>query len=219
MKFTRDELRRAMLLYAVTDRSWLKGRTLEEDVEAALKNGVTFLQLREKELPDREVLAQAVRLKRLARVYHVPFVVNDRVEIALESGADGVHVGQKDIRGRDIRAMLGPDRILGVTANTVELALAAQAAGADYLGVGAVFGTATKKDARHLPLERLQAICGAVDIPVVAIGGISAQNIRLLSGSGAAGAAVVSALFAAPDVGAAARDMLVRAREMAAAHG
>ena len=219
MKFTRDELRRAMLLYAVTDRSWLNGRTLEEDVEAALKNGVTFLQLREKELPGREGLAQAVRLKELARAYRVPFVVNDRVELALESGADGVHVGQKDIRGRDIRAMLGPDRILGVTANTVELALAAQAAGADYVGAGAVFGTSTKKDANPLTMDRLRAICRAVDIPVVAIGGISAQNIHLLSGSGAAGAAVVSALLAAPDIGAAARDLLARAREMEAGHG
>ncbi len=208
-----------MALYAVTDRGWLNGRTLEQDVEAALRGGATFVQLREKALPEAAILEQAKRLKALCARYGAPFVVNDSVEIALESGADGVHVGQSDIQGRDIRALIGPDRILGMTANTVELALAAQAAGADYLGVGAVFGTSTKKDARPLPLQRLRAICDAVDIPVVAIGGINAGNLLKLTGSGADGVAVVSALFGAEDITAAAAELLAKSKAMVAGNG
>lgn len=219
MKFTKDELRRAMLLYAVTDRGWLNGRTLVQDVETVLKNGATFLQIREKELDDQEFLNEAKQLKTLARQYRVPFVVNDRVDIALKCGADGVHVGQSDIVGQDVRAMIGPDKILGISANTVETAQAAQAAGADYIGVGAVFGTTTKKDAKNLSVCQLREICSAVDIPVVAIGGIGAGNIGRLAGSGVDGVAVVSALFAAADIGAATRDLLEKARAMVSAHG
>lgn len=219
MNFTKDELRRSMLLYAVTDRSWLNGRALDEDVATVLENGATFLQIREKELDSASFLAEAKKLKELAGRFHVPFVVNDSVEIALACGADGVHVGQSDIVGKDVRAMIGPDMILGISANTVETARAAQAAGADYIGVGAVFGTTTKKDAKNLTVPQLRAICDSVDIPVVAIGGVNAGNIAQLQGSGVDGVAVVSALFAAQDIGAATRDLLEKARSMVASHG
>ena len=149
MKFTKDEIRSAMLLYAVTDRAWLGARTLPEVAEEVLQNGATFLQVREKGMDHAAFLAEAGELKALAGRYHVPFVVNDSVEVALECGADGVHVGQSDIQGRDIRALIGPDKILGISANTVETALSAQKAGADYIGVGAVFGTTTKKGHRR----------------------------------------------------------------------
>ena len=205
------DVRAALRLYAVTDRSWLGGRALAEVTDEILAGGATFLQLREKELKGEALLAQARALKAVAARHHVPFVVNDDVEAALAVDADGVHVGQDDIMGRDIRALIGPDKILGMTARTVEAALAAQRAGADYLGVGAVFGTTTKKNARPLSLDELRAICAAVDIPVVAIGGVNAENILELRGSGAAGAAVVSGLYAQPHPGAAAK----RLRELA----
>lgn len=219
MSVSRDDIRRAMRLYAVTDRSWLGGRTLPEVTEAVLANGATFLQVREKGLDHDAFLAEAEVLKEQAARHQVPFVVNDSVEVALECGADGVHVGQSDIQGRDIRAMIGPDKILGISANTVETAVAAQRAGADYIGVGAVFGTTTKKDAKALSVAELRAICDAVDIPVVAIGGISADNILSLKGSGVDGVAVVSALFAQPDPGAAAARLRALSDEMVAAHG
>ena len=219
MKFTKDEIRSAMLLYAVTDRAWLGARTLPEVAEEVLQNGATFLQVREKGLDHAAFLAEAGELKALAGRYHVPFVVNDSVEVALECGADGVHVGQSDIRGRDIRALIGPDKILGISANTVEIALAAQRAGADYIGVGAVFGTTTKKDAKNLSVEQLRAICDAVDIPVVAIGGIGAENLLQLRGSGVDGVAVVSAIFAQPDPGAAAKRLRALAEELVGRHG
>lgn len=219
MKFTKDEIRSAMLLYAVTDRAWLGARTLPEVAEEVLQNGATFLQVREKGLDHAAFLAEAGELKALAGRYHVPFVVNDSVEVALECGADGVHVGQSDIRGRDIRALIGPDKILGISANTVETALAAQRAGADYIGVGAVFGTTTKKDAKNLSVEQLRAICDAVDIPVVAIGGIGAENLLQLRGSGVDGVAVVSAIFAQPDPGAAAKRLRALAEELVGRHG
>ena len=218
MKFTRDELRASMLLYAVTDRAWLEGRALPDVVEEVLANGATFLQVREKGMDHDAFLAEASILKEQAARYHVPFVVNDSVEVALACGADGVHVGQSDIQGRDIRALIGPDRILGISANTVDTAVAAQKAGADYIGVGAVFGTTTKKDAKNLTVEQLRAICSAVDIPVVAIGGISADNILALRGSGVDGVAVVSAIFAQPDPGAAAKRLRALAEELTA-HG
>ena len=219
MKFTKDEIRSAMLLYAVTDRAWLGARTLPEVAEEVLQNGATFLQVREKGLDHAAFLAEAGELKALAGRYHVPFVVNDSVEVALECGADGVHVGQSDIRGRDIRALIGPDKILGISANTVETALSAQKAGADYIGVGAVFGTTTKKDAKNLSVEQLRAICDAVDIPVVAIGGIGAENLLQLRGSGVDGVAVVSAIFAQPDPGAAAKRLRALAEELVGRHG
>ncbi len=219
MKFTKDEIRSAMLLYAVTDRAWLGARTLPEVAEEVLQNGATFLQVREKGMDHAAFLAEAGELKALAGRYHVPFVVNDSVEVALECGADGVHVGQSDIQGRDIRALIGPDKILGISANTVETALSAQKAGADYIGVGAVFGTTTKKDAKNLSVEQLRAICDAVDIPVVAIGGIGAENLLQLRGSGVDGVAVVSAIFAQPDPGAAAKRLRALAEELVASHG
>ena len=206
MKYSKDHIRRAMRLYAVTDRAWLReGETLAGVCARALDGGATFLQLREKDLAPGRIEAEARELQALCAARGVPFVVNDSVEIALASGADGVHVGQSDIHGRDIRAIIGPDRILGISARTVAEAAAAEAAGADYIGVGAVFPTGTKRDARPMDLDLLRSITAAVSIPAVAIGGINADNIMALAGTGVAGVAVVSALFAAEDVTAAAR--------------
>ncbi len=219
MKFTKDEIRRGMLLYAVTDRSWLKnGQTLCSVCGEVLENGATFLQIREKDLDADSFEAEAAELKALCARYAVPFVVNDSVEIALAIGADGVHVGQTDIRGRDIRRLIGPDRILGISAGTVEEAVAAEQAGADYIGVGAVFGTSTKRNARNLTVEKLREIVSAVSIPVVAIGGINARNLMELRGSGVDGVAVVSAIFAADDPGRATKELLALAKEMVS-HG
>lgn len=219
MKFTKAEIRDAMLLYAVTDQTWLKeGQTLPSVCEKVLENGATFLQIREKDLEEAAFETEAARLKALCARYHVPYVVNDSVEIALHIDADGVHVGQSDIKGRDIRAMIGPDRILGISAGTAEEAIAAEKAGADYIGVGAVFGTSTKKNARNLTVEKLREIRSAVSIPVVAIGGINASNLMELRGSGVDGVAVVSAIFAAEDPGKATAQLLELSREMIA-HG
>lgn len=219
MKFTRDEIRKSMLLYAVTDQMWLKeGETLLDVCESVLENGATFLQIREKDLSEEAFEQEAAKLKDLCAKYRVPYVVNDSVEIAVDIDADGVHVGQSDIKGRDIRAIIGPDKILGISAGTVEEAVAAEKAGADYIGVGAVFATSTKKNARNLSREQLLAICNAVTIPVVAIGGISAGNILELSGSGVDGVAVVSAIFGAQDPGKATAELLALSREMVA-HG
>ena len=219
MKFTRDEIRRSMLLYAVTDRAWLHGRTLAEDVEKVLQGGATFLQLREKDLDRETFLREARQLKTIAARCGVPFVVNDAVDIALEVGADGVHVGQEDIAGKDVRAIIGPDMLLGISAHTVEEAVAAQKGGADYIGVGAAFATSTKDVDSILTVADFRAICDAVDIPVVAIGGIHAGNILSLKGSGVDGVAVVSAIFAQPDVGAAAAALLPLARELVESNG
>ena len=219
MKFTKDEIRASMLLYAITDRMWLKpGQRLTSVTEEVLKNGATFLQIREKDLAEGDFTAEAAELRALCEKYRVPFVVNDSVEIALATGADGVHVGQSDIRGRDIRAIIGPDKILGISAGTVEEAVAAEQAGADYIGVGAVFATGTKKNARNLTMDQLRAIRASVSIPVVAIGGINAENIGQLSGRGVDGVAVVSAIFAAADPGAATARLLTLSRELVA-HG
>lgn len=219
MKFTRDEIRKSMLLYAVTDRMWLKeGQTLTEVAEDVLKNGATFLQIREKDLDAAHFETESEELKALCTRYHVPFVVNDSVEIALQCGADGVHVGQSDIQGRDIRAMIGPDKILGISAGTVEQAVAAEKAGADYIGVGAVFPTSTKKDAKPMEAALLRSICAAVSIPVVAIGGISAGNLMQLSGSGVDGVAVVSAIFGAENPGKAAAQLRTLSEQMVSAH-
>ena len=215
MKYSKEDIRSSMLLYAVTDRRWLKeGETLAEVCRKALENGATFLQLREKELPEADFEREAEALRDLCAEYRVPYVVNDSVEIALRSGADGVHVGQSDIKGRDIRKLIGPDRILGITARTVEEAAAAQRAGADYIGVGAVFPTGTKRDARPMTKQRLRDIRAAVSIPVVAIGGVHAGNIMELAGSGVDGVAVVSAIFAAKDPGEAAAELAKLAKEL-----
>ena len=220
MKFTKDEIRASMLLYAVTDEMWLKeGQTLASVTEEVLKNGATFLQIREKELGDADFLNQAKALKEVAARYGVPYVVNDNIQVALECDANGVHVGQSDIVGKDVRSMIGPDKILGISANTVETAIAAEKAGADYIGVGAVFNTSTKKDATTLSVSQLREICDAVRIPVVAIGGISSGNILQLSGSGIDGVAVVSAIYAQSDPGAATAELLQKARKMVASHG
>lgn len=189
-----------MRLYAVTDRSWLKpGETLAEVVETLLKAGVTCVQLREKEAEDAFILQEAQELKALCHRYGVPFLVNDRPDLAQAVGADGVHVGQEDTGLVEARNLLGANALLGGSAHTVEEALAAQAAGADYLGCGAVFGSGTKHNVSQMPLETLTAICQAVDIPVVAIGGVSLDNLPLLAGTGIAGVAVISGLFAAAD--------------------
>ena len=211
--------RQTMRLYAVTDRAWVGRQTLPEQVEAALKGGATCVQLREKELDGAAFLEEARTLAALCRRYGVPLIINDNVEVALASGADGVHVGQDDLTVEQVRRLAGDRLIVGVSAHSVEQALAAQAGGADYLGVGAVFATATKSDAHVLPRETLAEICRAVDIPVVAIGGIHAWNILELRGSGVSGVAVISAIFAQPDVGAATAALLPLARELVKNHG
>lgn len=217
MKFTKDEIRNSMLLYAVTDRMWLKeGESLVSVAEDVLKNGATFLQIREKDLEEGAFEEEAEKLRTLCASYRVPFVVNDSVEIALQCNADGVHVGQSDIKGRDIRAIIGPDKILGISAGTVEQAKAAEAAGADYIGVGAVFATGTKKNAKNISMEQFREISDSVSIPVVAIGGINAGNMLELKGSGADGVAVVSAIFAAEDPGRATAELLALAKELVA---
>lgn len=215
MKFTKEEIRKSMLLYAVTDRAWLKeGETLVSVCKEVLENGATFLQIREKDLDADVFEKEAKELKELCATYHVPFVVNDSVEIAIHIDADGVHVGQSDIKGRDIRAMIGNDKILGISAGTVDEAVAAEKAGADYIGVGSVFATSTKKNARNLSVEKLKEISDSVSIPVVAIGGISAANLMELAGSGVDGVAVVSAIFAADDPGKATANLLNLSTEM-----
>lgn len=217
MKFTKDEIRNSMLLYAVTDRMWLKeGESLVSVAEDVLKNGATFLQIREKDLEEGAFEEEAEKLRTLCASCRVPFVVNDSVEIALQCNADGVHVGQSDIKGRDIRAIIGPDKILGISAGTVEQAKAAEAAGADYIGVGAVFATGTKKNAKNISMEQFREISDSVSIPVVAIGGINAGNMLELKGSGADGVAVVSAIFAAEDPGRATAELLALAKELVA---
>lgn len=211
MKFDKESL----LLYAVTDRAWLsEGESLCTPVEKAIRGGATFVQLREKELEEAAFLEEAWQLKVLCHQYNVPFVINDNVDIALAMDADGVHVGQSDMEAGDVRAKLGPDKIIGVSAQTVEQALLAQARGADYLGVGAVFPTGSKDDAVEVPHDTLQAICKAVDIPVVAIGGISKENVGQLAGRGLAGIAVISAIFGQPDIEAAAADLKERTAAM-----
>lgn len=196
-----------MRLYAVTDSAWLGERTLEECVESALKGGATFVQLREKGL-DTEALAElGIRIKKITDKYKVPFVINDDVDAAIKCGADGVHVGQDDTAAADARTRLGDDKIVGVSAHNVREALAAQENGADYIGVGAMFSTGTKKDANVMLPETLKEICGAVDIPVVIIGGLKKDNIPLFKGCGADGAAVVSALFAEDNIENAARGL------------
>lgn len=203
-----------LLLYAVTDRAWVGRLTLLEQIEAALKNGVTLLQLREKRLPEEQLVAEAIQVKELCRRYQVPLIINDNVNAALKSGADGVHVGVDDLPVKEIRRRTGKGFIIGATAKTVEQAKQAEQAGADYLGVGAVFPSPTKKSAIRITVEQLREICGSVSIPVAAIGGITEQNIVQLAGSGADGFAVVSAVFGADDPGAAAGRLLKLAREL-----
>lgn len=206
MKFDRRQL----MVYAVTDRAWIGKMSLCEQVEAALKGGATMVQMREKSLTNdtvQDYLEEARSLRALTERYKVPLIIDDNIKLALLCGADGVHVGQNDMDAAQARALLGPDKILGVTAKTVEQALKAQEQGADYLGSGAVFGTSTKADALPMTMERLGEICRSVSIPVVAIGGICLKNIGKLKGSGAAGAAVVSGIFGAEDIEGTVRQM------------
>lgn len=196
-----------LLLYAVTDRHWLGKRSLKEVVKESLDGGVTFVQLREKTLEDDKFLEEAKELKQLCKEYDVPFVINDNVDIAIAMDADGVHVGQSDMEAGNVREKLGPDKIIGVSAQTVEQAVLAEKRGADYLGVGAVFPTGSKDDAVEVSHETLKAICEAVSIPVIAIGGISVNNVSELAGSGIVGIAVISAIYAAKDIKKAAEDL------------
>lgn len=203
MKVLPQQLR----LYAVTDRTWLNGRRLADVVAQAIDGGATFVQLREKCLDEHDLLAEAEELSALCHFRHVPFVIDDNVEVALAAGADGVHVGQSDMAAKRAHALLGPDKILGVSAHNAAEALAAQADGADYLGCGAAFVTGTKLDAHPVTAETMRAVTAAVNIPVVAIGGIDAANLLQLQGRGLAGVAVVSAIFAQADPCAASREL------------
>ncbi len=206
--------KRHMLLYAVTDRAWTGRQTLYQQVEAALRGGATCIQLREKELDEEAFLSEAMEISALCRRYGVPFFVNDNVEIAVACGADGVHVGQEDMAASNVRRRVGGRMMIGVSVHSVEEALEAVNSGADCLGVGAMFATATKADAPVLPLETLRDICRAVPVPVVAIGGIGKENMMRLAGSGVAGVALVSAIFAAKDIEKECRELRVRAEQM-----
>ena len=203
MRLEKDRL----LLYAVTDRSWTGQQSLYEQIEEALKGGVTMVQLREKQLSEDELVAEAIQIKELCHRYEVPLIINDNVDAALKSGADGVHVGIEDAPVSEIRRRAGDDFIIGATAKTTEQAKAAEAAGADYLGVGAVFPSPTKKNAIRITPQDLREICGSVAIPAVAIGGITGDNVSEIKGGGMAGVAVVSAIFAAQDIQKAAAEL------------
>lgn len=192
--------KKAMLLYAVTDRAWVGKQSLYEQVESALKGGATCVQLREKELDDEAFLTEAIEISALCKRYGVPFFINDNVEIAIKCHADGIHVGQEDMEAAQVRQRVGEDMMIGVSVHSVEEALEAVRNGADCLGVGAMFSTSTKTDVDVLPKETLRDICAAVDIPVVAIGGIGKSNISQLAGTGVDGVALVSAIFAADDI-------------------
>ena len=196
MRLYAEDLR----LYAVTDRTWLKGRTLRECVSEAISGGSTMIQLREKNLGYEAFKYQALEIQALCRENHIPFIVNDNVNLALDVNSDGVHVGQSDMEAGNVRALIGAGKILGVSVRTPEEAIEAERKGADYLGAGAVFHTGSKDDAVDITHEALREICRAVKIPVVAIGGINAGNIHELEGSGIAGVAVISAIFAAQDI-------------------
>lgn len=206
--------KRHMLLYAVTDRAWTLKQTLYQQVEAALKGGVTCVQLREKELDEAAFLQEARDICALCRRYGVPFIVNDNVDIAAACGADGVHVGQEDLAAGEVRRRVGENMILGVSVHTVEEARQAVRDGADYLGLGTVFPTSTKTDVDVMPRGTLQAICGAVDVPIVAIGGLNRDNILQLAGSGVDGVALVSAIFSAENIEETCRELRILSEKM-----
>ena len=210
MRLEKDRL----LLYAVTDRSWTGQQSLYEQIEEALKGGVTMVQLREKQLSEDELVAEAIQIKELCHRYEVPLIINDNVDAALKSGADGVHVGIEDAPVSEIRKRAGDDFIIGATAKTTEQAKAAEAAGADYLGVGAVFPSPTKKNAIRITPQDLREICGSVAIPAVAIGGITGDNVSEIKGGGMAGVAVVSAIFAAQDIQKAAAELKIKVKSV-----
>lgn len=208
MIFNKDML----LLYAVSDQDPSKKRTLFDMVEDALKGGVTLVQLREKSLAEDEFIKEAIMIKKLCHRYNVPLIINDNVFVALKSGADGVHVGADDEPVAEIRSRSGRDFIIGATAKTVEQARKAEKAGADYLGVGAVFPSPTKRNAIRITIEKLREICASVSIPAVAIGGIGLDNVMELKGGGMSGIAVVSAIFSAENIGFAAAELKKRAQ-------
>ncbi|MBQ7757771.1 thiamine phosphate synthase [Anaerotignum sp.] len=203
-----------MQLYAVTDRMWTGKQTLMEQVEDALKGGATCVQLREKELDEETFLQEAIEMKALCEKYGVPFIVNDNVDIAIKCKADGIHVGQKDMEAGNVRALVGEGMIIGVSTQTMEQAIAAEKAGADYLGVGAMFSTTTKLDAREVTHEMAKKITDAVDIPVVAIGGINKKNMLELKGTGVDGVALVSAIFGAENIEAECKELKALSEEM-----
>ncbi len=203
-----------VLLYAITDRQWLNGRTLASQVEEVLKNGATFLQLREKHIGHDELVKEALVIKEIAARYSVPFVIDDDVYAAKEADADGVHIGQSDNNYKMAREILGSDKIIGMTAHNLKEAIAAQNAGADYIGTGAVFTTSTKKDTIPLTMEALKNITDNITIPIVAIGGINHDNILQLKGLGVDGVAVISALFAQENVGEATHTLLNLCKEI-----
>ncbi|MDT3845266.1 MAG: thiamine phosphate synthase [Bacillota bacterium] len=204
----------SLLLYAVTDRHWLNGRTLIDQVREAIDGGATFIQLREKELDEERFEQEAREIGALCRERHIPFVLDDNVMLAKKVGADGVHVGQSDMEAGNVRSLIGPDRILGVSAQTVEQAIRAEQAGADYLGVGAVFPTGSKDDATEVGYDTVKAIVEAVSIPVIAIGGITKDNVGELSGTGIAGVAVISAIFAKEDISEATEELKTAVERM-----
>ena len=187
---------KSLLLYAVTDRRWSNNDTFYKYIEESLEGGVTFLQLREKNLDTDSFFKEAIKIKELCKKYNVPFIINDNVEIALKSNADGIHVGQDDMGAKEVRKLIGKDKILGVSVQTVEQALLAQSQGANYLGVGSIFTTTSKDDAKSVSINTLKEICNAVNIPVVAIGGIDKDNVKQLSQTGISGIAVISAIYA-----------------------
>lgn len=210
MKFDK----KALLLYAVTDRTWLNGKTLAEQVEQSLRGGVTMVQLREKELDREHMRSEGLELKKICRRYGVPLLINDDVQLAWEINAAGVHVGQEDMEAARAREILGPDKIVGVSAHTVEEALAAQEAGADYLGLGAAFPTGTKTDVDVMSEEVMREICERVNIPCVAIGGIGPDTVLKLTGRGLAGISVVSAIYAQDDIQSASAELRALAERM-----
>ena len=188
--------KKSLLLYAVTDRKWSDNDPFYTHIEESLEGGVTFLQLREKNLDTDSFFKEAIKIKELCKKYNVPFIINDNVEIALKSNADGIHVGQDDMNAKEVRKLIGNDKILGISVQTVEQALLAQEQGANYLGVGSIFTTTSKDDAKNVSINTLKEICNAVNIPVVAIGGIDKDNIKQLSKTGINGIAVISAIYA-----------------------
>jgi thiamine-phosphate pyrophosphorylase len=203
-----------MRLYAVTDRAWVGKQSLYEQVEAALKGGASCVQLREKELNDEDFLREALELSTLCKRYRVPFFINDNVDVAIRCHADGIHLGQEDMQAAQVRQRVGPDMMIGVSVHSVAEALEAVRNGADCLGAGAVFATSTKTDVQTMPRETLRAICQAVNIPVVAIGGINKENIAALCGTGVDGVALVSAIFGADDIEGACRELRALSEEM-----
>lgn len=206
--------KKSMLLYVITDRSWTLENSFEDQIEEALKGGATFLQLREKHLSFDEFLNQANKIKQITDKYNIPFIINDNVEVAIKSDADGIHIGQGDMSAKKVRALIGNNKILGVSANTVEAAKRAEEDGADYIGVGAVFKTSTKQDANVISIDTIKDICKSVSIPVVAIGGINEKTVLNLKGSGVDGICCISAIFAKENICEATKNLYNLANEI-----